>query len=381
MIGLGLAQTLTRGFLNVFVVVIALELLEHGDAGVGLLTAAVGAGAVMGSLGASMFVSGRRLAALEGVGVALWGVPLTLCGALPYEPTVLGLMCVVGVANALVDIGLYTLPARLVPEKLLARVFGAKESLTALSVALGSLVTPPAIDLLGVRGALAVFGLIGPAVVALAWPRLLAIDGSVGHRDEEIRVLQQVGMLGLLPMPAIDKLALHVEHADFDVGEDVFHQGEHGDRLYVIEDGEADVIRDGRLICTIGPGEAFGEIALLREIQRTTTVRARTSLRLSTLDGRDFVSAMSSYASSGREADSLVAARLGSLPASTSATRDDARLARTESAGPVGGASSPSRSLEIVEGAQTIAQATGPSMTPPGGSGLLALPPGMRSRS
>lgn len=54
--------------------------------GVGLLTAAVGAGAVVGSLAATMFVSGRRLAALEGAGVALWGVPLALCGALPHQP-------------------------------------------------------------------------------------------------------------------------------------------------------------------------------------------------------------------------------------------------------------------------------------------------------
>lgn len=56
-------------------------------------------------------------------------------------------MSVIGVAHALVDIGLHTLPARLVAEDLLARQLGAKESLTALSVALGSLVTPPAIDL------------------------------------------------------------------------------------------------------------------------------------------------------------------------------------------------------------------------------------------
>lgn len=314
LMGLGLAQTLTRGFLNVFVVVIALDLLGMGDAGVGLLTAAVGAGAVVGSLGASMFVSGRRLAALEGIGVALWGVPLTLCGALPYEPTVLALMGVIGIANALVDIGLYTLPARLVADDLLARVFGAKESLTALSVALGSLVTPPAIDLLGVRGALAVLGLVGPVLVALAWRRLKAIDASITHRDEEIGVLQQVGMLRVLPVSAIDGLALHVEHASVEAGDDVFRQGERGDQFYVIADGEADVIRDGRLICTIAQGEAFGEIALLRETTRTTTVQARTSLRLYTLDGRDFVAAVSGYPSSGHEADSLVIERLGALP-------------------------------------------------------------------
>ena len=310
LIGLGLAQTLTRGFLNVFVVVIALELLDMGSPGVGLLAAAVGAGAVVGSLAASMFVSGRRLAALEGIGVALWGVPLALCGALVYEPVVVALMCVIGVANALVDIGLYTLPARLVAEELLARVFGAKESLTALSVALGSLITPPAIDLLGVRGALVVLGLVGPALVLLAWPRLRAIDRSVAYRDEEIGVLQQVAMLRVLPVPAIDTLALRLAHVDVEAGQDVFSQGDTGDRFYVIADGEADVVRDDRLIRTMRSGEAFGEIALLRSTTRTTTVRARTQLHLYTLNGQDFVAVINGYPSSTRAADALVLERL-----------------------------------------------------------------------
>ena len=71
-------------------------------------------------------------------------------------------MCMICIGSALVDIGLWTPPARLVPDELLARVFGAAESLTAMSVALGSFVTPFAIELLGIRGALAVLGLIGP---------------------------------------------------------------------------------------------------------------------------------------------------------------------------------------------------------------------------
>jgi hypothetical protein len=85
--GIGLGQTLTRGFLSVFLVVVALELFDTGDPGVGLLTAAIGAGAVAGSLGASMLVKGRRLAVVEGIGVALWGLPLTLSGRSPTSPS------------------------------------------------------------------------------------------------------------------------------------------------------------------------------------------------------------------------------------------------------------------------------------------------------
>jgi len=308
--GIGLGQTLTRGALNVFLVVIALELLDTGDPGVGVLTAAVGAGAVAGSLGASMLVKGRRLAMVEGIGVVLWGLPLTLSGLLPYEPTVLALMCVIGVGNALVDIGVFTLPARLVPEELLARAFGAYESLVALTVALGALVTPPLIDVLGIRGALIVIGLVAPALVALSWRRLGRIDASIAHRDDEIGVLNKVSMFRPLPMPAIDSLALHVGHAHVAAGQEVFHQGDDGDRFYVIHDGEAEVIGDGRLIGTMGPGDGFGEIALLHATRRTTTVRARTPLELYTLDRRHFVFAVGGYQSSTREADATLDHRL-----------------------------------------------------------------------
>jgi hypothetical protein len=247
---------------------------------------------------------------LQGIGVMLWGLPLTLCGLLPYEPTVLALMCGIGVGNSLVDIGVFTLPARLVPEELLARVFGAFESLAALTVAIGSLVTPPVIDLLGLRGALVVLGLVAPGLVALSWRRLRRIDASIAHRDAEIGVLNRVSMLRPLPMPAIDSLAAHVGHASVATGQEVFHQGDYGDRFYVIDDGEAEVIGDGRLIGTLGPGDAFGEIALLHDVPRTTTVRARTPLELYTLDRRHFVPAISGYQSSAREADATVDGRL-----------------------------------------------------------------------
>ena len=113
LVGLGLVQSLTQGFFNVFVVVIALDLLGMDAAGVGVLAAVVGAGSVLGSLGTSLVTTGRQLAILEGIGVALWGLPLTLTGLLPFEPVVMGLMLVIGFGNALGNVGLHALPAGL----------------------------------------------------------------------------------------------------------------------------------------------------------------------------------------------------------------------------------------------------------------------------
>lgn len=313
LIGLALAQTFTRGCLNVFLVVVPFELLHTGETGVGLMTAALGAGAVAGSIGALMLVSGRRLAVIEGIGVALWGLGLSLCGALPYLPAVLTLTAIIGVGNAFVDVGLFTLPARLVPYELLARVFGALESLVAVTVAIGSLVTPFVIAVLGVRGALAVLGLPAMGLVAFAWRRLRRIDDSVVHRDSEISVLKRVAILRPLPMPAIDALAAHVEHARVAAGEDVFVQGDAGDRFYVIDDGEADVVGDGRLVSTLSAGDCFGEIALLRDTPRTATVRARTALDLYSLARPDFLLAVNGFSASSQEAGTLLRERLASF--------------------------------------------------------------------
>jgi hypothetical protein len=116
-----------------------------------------------------------------------------------------------------------------------------------------------------------------------------------------------------------------VTPARYAAGEEIFHQGDHGDRFYVIAEGEADVIGDGRLIRTIGPRDCFGEIALLRDTPRTTTVRARTSLHLHTLDRHHFLSALSDYQSSAREAETLALGRLATLnrPADRPATNTE----------------------------------------------------------
>src|SRR5215207_2611280 len=145
--GLGAAQTFTRGALTVFTVVVALDLLRTGEPGVGTLTAAVGGGAVIGSLAASMLVGTRRLAQCFGVGVALWGLPIALIAAFPHQGSALALLACVGVGNALVDLGLFTLMARLASDDVFARVFGLQESGVSLTVGLGAVVASLLISL------------------------------------------------------------------------------------------------------------------------------------------------------------------------------------------------------------------------------------------
>ena len=125
-------------------------------------------------------------------------------------------------------------------------------------------------------------------------------------RDRDIALLQAVTMLNVLPLPAIERLARGLEPVVVPAGETVFSQGDVGDRYFVIESGEAEVIGDGRVVATLGPGEGFGEIALLRRIRRTATVRAGSELRLQALRSDHFLPVVLGYTPSAREAGAVV---------------------------------------------------------------------------
>jgi CRP-like cAMP-binding protein len=92
-------------------------------------------------------------------------------------------------------------------------------------------------------------------------------------------------------------------------------QGDTGDLFYVVESGRLSVSVDGVVTRTLGPGDFFGEIALLRDVPRTATVAAESEVLLQTL-GRDaFLEAVTGDPPSARAADAVVGARLAA-PAS-----------------------------------------------------------------
>ena len=95
------AQTIMRGAITVFTVVVAVELVGLGDPGVGVLNAALGAGAVVASAAAALLVGTGRLAAWFGLGVALWGAPLVVIGLFPSAASAMVMLAIVGAGNAL----------------------------------------------------------------------------------------------------------------------------------------------------------------------------------------------------------------------------------------------------------------------------------------
>ncbi|MDZ5663151.1 MFS transporter [Nocardioides sp. S-58] len=301
-LGLAAAQSLTRGALTVFSVLVSIELLDRGEPGAGTLMTAVGVGAVLGSLAASLLVGTRRLGAWFALGVTLWGLPLVLVGLVPHDVPALVAMAMIGVGNALIDVAGFTLLGRLAPDAVLARVFGVLESTVAVSIGLGAVAASWAVAAWGLRPALVVVGLVCPVLAGASWWRLRALDRTVGVHDEAVGLLQRVPMLRTLPLPSVEHLARGLESVDLPAGATVFSRGDTGDRYYVVESGEVDVVGDGRVVATLGPGEGFGEIALLRRSTRTATVVARTGVRLRALRSEHFLTVVTGWTPSASEA-------------------------------------------------------------------------------
>jgi CRP-like cAMP-binding protein len=94
----------------------------------------------------------------------------------------------------------------------------------------------------------------------------------------------------------------------------VIRQGDHGDRFFVVESGRLGVSVDGEPAGEVGPGDFFGEIALLRDVPRTASVTAETDARLQALGRDPFLEAVTGNPPSARAADAIVGARLA-IPA------------------------------------------------------------------
>jgi MFS family permease len=307
---LGGAQCLVRGALTVLAVVVAVEVTDLGRPGVGVLWAAFGVGGLAAALASIGAAGSARLGTLFGAGIGLWGVPIVLIGLLTGSPVAVGAFVVIGAANAIVDVTGFTLLQRLVPDQTLARVMALTEAVFSLALALGSLAIPFVLAALGDTGALIATGCLLPVAVIARWGALRAIDADIGVRKDRIVLLRRVGMLRLLPVPVIEGLAMRLGRTHVPAQTDVFRKGDPGDGFYVIESGLVAVLDDGHEIRRLGPGDSFGEIALLRSVPRTATVRAVEDTELATLGGPAFVSAITGFSATASTAEQLVSGYL-----------------------------------------------------------------------
>jgi MFS family permease len=301
------AQTVVAGASVVFGVTIALELLDLGESGVGVLDAVLGVGGLIGSVLAMGLASRQRLASDFGVGVVLWSAPLLLIAASPTLIPALAAMFLIGVGNSLVDINAYTILQRMAPADVMGRVFGALESIAIGGMALGAVLMPVLIELVGVRGGLLIIGAAVAVVAVAGFAGLRRIDATL-LAPPGLALLRAVPTLAALPPPVLERLAQSLVPRTVTPGEDVFREGDHGDMFWVIQRGKAVVTSGGSFLSELTAGDSFGEIALLRDVPRTATVSAATDseLVLYGIERDDFIGAVTGHGDAAEVADAVV---------------------------------------------------------------------------
>jgi MFS family permease len=266
------------------------------------------------ALAAAGLVGQRRLAGAFGVAIVFWGLPIAFLAIWTQQIGALILLGIVGIANTVVDVAGMTILQRSVPDQVLARVFGVLESLVYGTLLLGSVIAAAIIEGVGAKTAMIVTGALLPVLVGLSWAQLRRIDGEARYPIRELDLLRGIPFLAILPGPSLDELALKASPVAIPEGTAVIREGEAGDRFYVIADGSAEVSVDGEVRTSLGPGDSFGEIALLRDVPRTATVAAASDLSLLALERDDFIAAVTGHAPSTEAAGAVVSSRLGQRP-------------------------------------------------------------------
>lgn len=310
-VALIVTQTFVRGCLNVLIVVAAFQVFDAGAEAVGYMTAAIGVGGLIGAVGA-MTLGGRRLAVAFGLALVFWGVPIALISPWPNLAVVIFLLAVVGAANSVEDVAVFTLLQRIVPDEILTRVLGIVWALAMGGVALGSIAAPALVQSIGARAAFVVIGSILPLLTLVTYRRLVEIDRAVAPAPE-LELIEQVPMFAPLSIAAKERVAAKLVPLSVHAGELVIRAGDTGDCFYIVGDGELDISAEG-LHTTAHQADYFGEIALLRDVPRTATVKAIVDTKLYALGRNDFLAAVTGVSAAHAIGHAVAQERLAHTP-------------------------------------------------------------------
>jgi MFS family permease len=292
------AENVLVGMLDILLVLLAIDLLEMGESGPGLLNALLGVGGMVGAVAALALLGRQRLVPALVLGGITTGGAIAIAGLSTTPLVAMALIAASGAGKVFVDVGVRTQVARVLPDRLLTAVFGLQEATIMGGLAVGALLAPLVVSLAGDRGAFVVAGLVLPVLLVATLRPLRRTDAMAQVPMDVLALLRGVPALALLPARQLDRLALDSERVMVPAGRPVVVEGEVGNRFYVIAEGESRVSIGDAVVRELGAGGWFGELALLRDVPRTATVTAVTELRLHAIRREPFLAVVAGIRSS-----------------------------------------------------------------------------------
>ena len=306
-----IAAWVAAGLLDVLIIVLALGELGGGSELVGVLNAALGVGAMAAGFVAARMVGTGGVVTI-GAGLAIAAAAIGAAAVFRSPLALAGLLALVGAGYGLAEISSRNLLMRLVPARSVGAAFGLIEGIYGASLAIGAAFGPPLILAAPVSAALVGISLALVVTAAILTPALVRVAQRIVVPAAELETLRGIPFFAPLPVPTIEWLARSAERLEVPAGVAVVREGEPGDRFYAIDRGTLEVEIDGRPVSQLGPGDYFGEIALLRDIPRTATVTAVTDSSLVAVSREDFLAAVTDHVVASRAASDVAETRLGS---------------------------------------------------------------------
>ena len=319
-----LSMLVWGAFFQVLVVAVAVQRLGAAQGGAGLLASAAGVGAILGAIGSAGWWGGRPGAG-NGGGLIAWSAALGALALTTATPVAYAMVVVTGTGLVLMDVVTFTLLQRAADDHVLARVFGVLESLMRAAIGLGAVTVAIIASALSLSTTLILVAALQPIGLLVAWRGLRRVDRLAAADPARIALLRSVELFSFLPPAGMERVAGHLVRVEVEQGEVLMRQGDRGDRVYLVEQGALEVIRDGFHVNDLGAGSVAGEIALLRDVPRTATVRAAEHSVLFLLEREEFLRTVAGDAAVRDGAGSLTKSRLGELD---QLDADNRRLAR-----------------------------------------------------
>jgi CRP-like cAMP-binding protein len=139
--------------------------------------------------------------------------------------------------------------------------------------------------------------------------------GRVNPKPDRHALIRTVPLFAGCTAEELDEIDRLADEVNVAAGRTVITQGDLGQEFAVIIEGTAAIVKDGVEVATLGPGDYFGEVALLESITRTASVVARTDLLLEVVDRRGFNTLLDDLPRLSRSLLSGLAHRLADLEA------------------------------------------------------------------
>ncbi len=109
----------------------------------------------------------------------------------------------------------------------------------------------------------------------------------LGH-NSKIDLIKRVPLFSAASKSELAEIASIADEIDLPEGKALITEGDSGREFFVLIDGTADVERGGRTVATLGPGDFFGEIALVAKTPRTATITTTSPVRALVITDRAF---------------------------------------------------------------------------------------------